>query len=225
MTRPRWFIFPLVFFMTVMSGWFSNVHGADWGILMIDLGKQDRSEGILRHENADGITEADTVGGEDARVIPKTPPGLNTGNHIYFIIDPTVVQGKAKESKVWIAVEFFDEADGGATGIFMDYDDKGDAYPQQAFALGLPKEGRLIPFTNTGEWQIAIIAVEQAEFKEQGNGGDFRFHIDPYMSGDFALNRVWVSNHEITEADLGSVQAITPGDKLTTLWGQLKHLR
>lgn len=195
---------------------------AEWGVLMIDLGTNDVSQGVLLHPCGDGVTEPIAVADEDACVVPKTPPGLATGNHAYFIVDPAVVPDKSEESRLWIAVEYYDEAKGGASSIFMDYDDKGDVYPDQAFALNLPGETRTISFTNTKQWQIAIMEIEQAEFREQGNGGDFRFHILPYMSDALHLNRVWVSNNELTEADLGEIQAVDVSDKLAICWASLK---
>jgi len=213
--------------MLFLLGTCGSLMAADWGILMIDLGKKDVSQGILMLEGADGVTEPDTIGGKEARVIPKVPPALpGMGNHIYFIVDGTIIDGKSKEDKLWIAIEYFDKVDGGATGILMDYDDKGDTYPQQAFALNLPQGTRTINFTDTNEWKIAIIYIDQAEFKEQGNGGDFRFHIVPYMSGKFYVDRVWISNKEFKETDLtGKPQAVSLSGKLAISWGRIKQER
>ncbi len=211
-------IFIFVFCASSMS--------ADWGILMIDLGKENVSKGILLHTNADGVTEPDDKAGLECRSVPKVPPAIpNTGNHAYFIVDSTKIDNKAKEDKLWIAVEYFDKAEAGSTGILMDYDDKGDAYPNQAFALGLPKDKRTINFTDTNEWKIVIIPIEMAEFKEQGNGGDFRFHIVPYMSGKFYLNRIWVSNKELKESDLVAVKAVRSANKMTSFWGKIKQFQ
>jgi hypothetical protein len=201
----------------------TSLMSADWGILMIDLGKKDVSNGVLLLAGGDGFTEPDSIGGKDCRSVPKVPPGQNTGNHAYFIVDGTVVNDKSAESKLWIGVEYYDLADDGPTDILMDYDDIGDAYPNQAFALTLPKDNRVIKFTKTEKWMIAIIAIDKAEFKEQGNGGDFRFHIEPYMSDIFYLDRVWVSNKELKEDDLTGVKAVSPGGKLAVSWGELKR--
>jgi hypothetical protein len=124
----------------VLSFLISNLAmSADWGIVMIDLGKKDVSQGILiLGSGGDGIHDPDTVGNKDCRTIPKVPPGLNTGNHAYFNIDSSVVANKSDSNKVWIGVEYYDKPEVGSTGILMDYDDKGDTYPQNAFALGLP---------------------------------------------------------------------------------------
>ena len=182
---------------------------ADWGIQMIDLGKKDVSNGVLLIAGGDGLTEPDSIGGKDCRSVPKVPPGLNTGNHAYFIVDKAVIANKEAEPKLWIGIEYYDRAEKGSTGILMDYDDQGDTYPQQAFALGLPQVGRTINFTDTNEWKIAIIPIDKTEFKEQGNGGDFRFHIVPYMSGKFYLDRIWVNNKEFKEADLIGAKAVS----------------
>lgn len=218
--RLHVFIFAIVFSFLI-----SNLAmSADWGILMIDLGKKDISQGILvLAPGGDGVHEPDTVGGKDCRTIPRVPPGLNAGNHIYFNIDSTVIANKEKEDKLWIAVEYYDKPDVGSTGILMDYDDKGDAYPNNAFALNLPQAGRLINFEGTGEWKIAIIPITQAEFKQQGNGADFRFHIVPYMSGKFSVDRVWASNKEFKLADLMGVKAVSNSGKLAITWGKVKN--
>ena len=198
---------------------------ADWGIVMIDLGKKDASEGILILGSAgDGVHDPDSVAGKDCRSIPKVPPGLDTGNHAYFNIDGAVVADKAASSKVWIGVEYYDDPKAGATGIFMDYDNIGDASPNDAFALKLPKEGRTIKFTKTGQWKIAIIAIDQAEFKQQGNGADFRFHIDPYKLDKFYLDRIWASNREFKEKDLIGVKAVSSSGKLAVTWGKVKDI-
>ncbi len=218
----RWYIsiFTIIFSFLISS----LAMSADWGILMIDLGKKDVSQGIVvLPSGGDGVHEPDTVGGKDCRTIPKVPPGLNAGNHIYFNIDSTVIANKEKEDKLWIAVEYYDKPDIGSTGILMDYDDKGDAYPNNAFALTLPQAGRLINFEGTEEWKIAIIPITQAEFKQQGNGADFRFHIVPYMSGKFSLDRVWASNKEFKMADLLGAKAVSSFEKITTAWGKVKN--
>jgi len=213
-----------VFFIVTLSFVICTpLMSADWGIPMIDLGKKDVSNGVLLIAGGDGFTEPDSIGGKDCRSVPKVPAGLNTGNHAYFIVDGTVIEHKADESKLWIGVEYYDRAEKGSTGILMDYDDKGDTYPQNAFALGLPQADRTINFLDTDGWVIAIIPITQAEFKEQGNGGDFRFHIVPYMSGKFYLDRIWVSNKEFKEADLIGAKAISSGGKLAVCWGELKR--
>jgi hypothetical protein len=203
----------------------SPLSAADWGILMIDLGKDDISQGILLLTGADGATEPDEIGGQECRSVPAKPPNLEAGNHAYFIVDTTLIDGKSEEDELWIAIAYFDEAEPGSTGFLMDYDDKGDQYPDQAFALGLPQADRTINFTDTNEWKIGIIHVESAEFKEQGNGGDFRFHIVPYMTGAFYINRVWVSNNELTESDLTDKAAVSSLSKLATCWGGMKEPR
>jgi hypothetical protein len=192
---------------------------------MIDLGKDDVSQGVLLISSGDGFTEPDEVGGEECRSVPAKPPDLEAGNHAYFIVDTTLIDGKSEEDELWIAIEYFDEAEPGSTGFLMDYDDKGDQYPEQAFALGLPQADRTINFTDTSAWKIGIIHVESAEFKEQGNGADFRFHIVPYMTGAFYINRVWVSNNEFTESDLTEKAAVSSLSKLATCWGGIKELR
>jgi len=180
----------------------------DWGILMIDLGKDDISQGILLHTHNDGVTEPANIEGRDCRIILKAPPtSPNVGNHIYFNVD---IINKASENKLWVGIEYFDKSDGGATGIILDYDDKGDS----AFALGHPQDERTVSFTGTNQWKIAIIPIEEAEFKQQGNGADFRFHIFPYQKGVFYLNRVWISNREFKESDLigePNINSITSG--------------
>jgi hypothetical protein len=201
----------------------ASLMSADWGILMIDLGKKDVSQGIILIAGGDGFTEPDSIGKKDCRSVPKVPPGLNAGNHAYFIVDKAVIANKEDESKLWIGVEYYDRAEKGSTGILMDYDDKGDTYPQNAFALGLPQAERTINFLDTDGWVIAIIPITQAEFKEQGNGGDFRFHIVPYMSGKFYLDRIWVSNKEFKEADLIGAKAVSSGGKLAVCWSELKR--
>ena len=196
---------------------------ADWGILMIDLGQKDTSKGVLiLPSGGDGVHEPDTIGGRDCRSIPKIP-GADTGNHAYFNVDSAVVQNKADSANVWIGIEFFDKPETGSTGILMDYDDKGDAYPDNAFALTLPTAGRTISFLGTGKWKIAIIAIDQAQFKQQGNGADFRIHIVPYKSGKLSLDHVWISNKAFKESDVtGGASAVSNSGKLAITWGKVK---
>jgi hypothetical protein len=196
--------------------------GAEWGLLSIQLGKENISNGIVEKSQADGVTEPDKIGGKECRFVPKTPPGMNTGNHIYFSVDTAVIPDKSKTNELWIAVEFYDSAKA-ATGLIMDWDDKGDVYPQQAFALNAPADLKRIPFEYTNEWRIAIKHITDAEFKDQGNGADFRFHIDPYMSEGFYVHKVWVSDHELTLEELTGVgQAVSPGEKTATFWAKVK---
>jgi len=203
----------------------SSAVGAEWGVLSIQLGKKNISNGIIEKPQADGVTEPKEIGGKECRFVPKTPPGMNTGNHIYFSVDPAVIPDKDKTNELWIAVEFYDSARA-ATGLILDWDDKGDVYPQQAFALNAPADLKKIPFEYTDRWRIAIKHITNAEFKDQGNNADFRFHIDPYMSEGFYIHQVWVSDHELTERDLtGGGQTVSPSGRITTFWAEVKRLR
>ena len=199
---------------------------AEWGILSIELGKENKSNGIIEKPQADGFTEPAEVEDRECRYVPEVPPNLpNVGNHIYFSVDRSVVPDKEKTHELWIAVEFFDSAKK-AQGLILDYDNKGDIYPQQAFALDLPLEKKLIPFENTGEWRIAIKHIEDAEFKDQGNNADFRFHIHPYKTEGFYIARVWVSDREIKEEDLIGRQPVPClYESLPEVWGRVKSGR
>jgi hypothetical protein len=213
-----------VFFIVTLSFVICTpLMSADWGFPMIDLGKKDVSNGVLLIAGGDGFTEPDSIGGKDCRSVPKVSPGLNAGNHAYFIVDKTVIANKEAESKLWIGIEYYDKAEAGSVSILMDYDDKGDTYPQNAFALGIPQAGRTVNFMGTDGWAIAIIPIIQAEFKEQGNGGDFRLHIVPYMSSKFYLDRIWVNNKEFKEADLVGAKAVSSTGKLAVRWSELKR--
>lgn len=198
---------------------------AGWGILSIELGEENRSNGIIEKPQADGFTEPAEVEGKKCRYVPEVPPNLpDMGNHIYFSVDRSVVPDKEKASELWIAVEFFDSAKK-AQGLILDYDNKGDIYPQQAFALELPIERKLLPFENTGRWRIAIKHIEDAEFKDQGNNADFRFHIHPYKTEGFYIARVWVSDREIKEEDLIGRRPVRPSESLPEIWGRAKSRR
>lgn len=204
---------------------YTNVSAQEWGILSIELGKENKENGIIERANgqeSDGITEPDKIGDKECKFVPKTPPGLgNTGNHIYFIVDSAVIPNKAKTNELWIAIEFFDSAKT-ATGIILQYDNVGDTYPDQAFALNTDQGPRTIKFTDTDEWKKVILHVEDAEFKEQGNNADFRYHIVDYMSEGFYVHKVWVSDHELTPDELGAPEAVSSYGKIASVWGELK---
>lgn len=218
-------IFSITFTIAILYLYITLSFG-EWGVLSIELGEENKENGIIERDNGtsgDGITQADKIGDKECKVVSKTPPGQgNVGNHIYFIVDPTVVPDKAKTSELWIAVEFFDSAKG-ASGILLDYDNEGDVYPDQAFALDVPQNLRMIEFTYTEEWKIGILHVEDAEFKKQGNSADFRYHIVDYMSDDFYVHKVWVSDQELTLEELGASKAVSSQDKMAITWAKLKN--
>lgn len=203
---------------------YTKVSAKEWGVLSIKLGKENEKNGIKEHSSGDGVTEPDEIEDKECRFVPKTPPNENKGNHIYFIVDPLdeLPTDKSKTNELWIAVEFYDSAET-ATGIILQYDNEGDVYPDQAFALNVPQAPRTIEFTNTDEWKVAILHVEDAEFKEQGNSADFRFHIVDYMTEGFYVHKVWVSDHELTPEEVGASEAVSSHGKIASLWGELKQ--
>ena len=195
---------------------------AEWTqdtIISIDLGAGGEDKGLHFVDGADGKVQEANKGGVDAIVVPETPPEHpDWGNHIYFDVDDSVLRGE--EADVWIAVEYFDET---THQLRLDYDDVGTDYPNKAFAL--LRDPIRAQLEDTKTWRIAILEVEDTEFQNEGNGGDFRFHIEPSQAAPIYINRVWVCGDEPTEAELlgfWGETPVNPKSKLSTTWASIK---
>jgi hypothetical protein len=146
--------------------------------ISVQLGPEDREEGLRRIEAADGATEATTIDGRTARFIqPK--PGL--GRYVYFSVDDSFkVDGAAD---YLLTVHYLDAAPG---ELGVEFDGSDAAAP---FNGAYSSAATRASLNGDRTWKTAEFTLHDACLvHRQNQGADFRLVIEG--AAEFAVAEV-----------------------------------
>jgi hypothetical protein len=141
------------------------------------LWEQNRNEGLLQREHADGRTQAVLVTGKAAR---KTVSNGLGGCYIYFDADDSFFCGDSGALEVEALI-----LDNGEGQVVLEYDSTDLSAPHQ----GAFKSAKPLSLGNTGQWKAYQVKLTDAAFTGRANGSDFRLSVP---GGDLVLHRVAV---------------------------------
>ncbi len=146
------------------------------------MGDRNGVHGVWLVGDLDGWSAADTVDGVDCRHNDTTPHGRWKGDYLYFRVSNEWAH-MGSRSKVWIRVEYYDNAAG--RPVLLEYDAAGqDAAARYRQAEPLVMQG-------SRRWLHHTWAIEDAYFGDrQNNASDFR--LSSPGGNEFHINRVWI---------------------------------
>jgi hypothetical protein len=134
----------------------------------VQLGREDKSEGLWRIENDDGTTAPATVSGQECRALQT---GRRGHGYVYFGVDDSFKQ--ANQMNLRLTVEYFDAVPG---RLGVDFDGSDRSAP---FGGAYTRARETVKLTGSKEWKSAQFSLPGAQLlNSQNRGADLRLVVE-----------------------------------------------